>query len=521
MQICNFGNMSARTLAAALLISAPLMGQQFDPPVLITAPNGGIWYSLSNADVDRDGQEDLAYVSRPNAPNSPSSLYLIRGAANGFGTPELIHTFTSQLALYCVFADFDNDGDPDLVAGGGDVWLFTNEGGSFSGPALTNTPSHVRGYAADIDDDGEVDLIMEGDNCYSCSVLLRACENIGGSLVYRSTNLGGGFSGVALGDIDGDGDPDALFPRTPIRWLENPGVFGSPWTTHDFGAGPDYRNVALADVDGDGDLDALATRGSELDVLENQLSGAFAIATTIVDAGSITNLGQLLVEDFDADGINDICVITSIVGGELQFLRGRGGLAFSAMTTAAALGQNANTYTLLSSDVDRDGYLDVVTSRNLTDGARIRFLINRQSGIGVTYDCPSVPNSTGEIAEIRADGSPSVFLNALSLTASKLPPLQFGMFFVGPGSGVTGAVPNSQGALCISGSVGRFNGPGEIQQADAGGELDLVVDLNAVPGPSSTIAVAPGDTWRFQAWYRDSNPSGTSNFTSAVAVTFY
>ena len=521
MKICELGTVSVRTTAAVFLTAAPLIGQQFDSPVLITAPSGGIWYSLSSADVDRDGQDDLAYIARPSAPNSPSSLYLIRGTPNGFRPPELIHTFTSSIALYCVLADFDNDGDLDLVAGGNDVWLFTNHSGNFSAPILTNTPSHVRGYAADIDSDGQVDLLLEGDNCYSCFVSLRACENTGGALVYRSANLGSGFSGVALGDIDGDGDPDALFPRTPIRWLENPGVFGSPWTARDFGAGPDYRNVALADVDGDGDLDALATRGSELDVLENQLSGNFAIASTIVDAGGAGNLGQLLVEDFDADGINDICVTSSIGDGELQFLRGRGGLAFSAMTTAAALGQNANTYTLLSSDVDDDGYLDVVTSRNLADSARIRFLINRQSGIGVTYDCPSVPNSTGEIAEIRAEGSSSVFLNTLSLTALKLPPLQFGMFFVGPGSGVTGAVPNSQGALCISGSVGRFNGPGEIQQADTGGELDLVVNLNAVPGSSSTIAVAPGDTWRFQAWYRDSNPGGTSNFTSAVAVTFY
>ena len=32
------------------------------------------------------------------------------------------------------------------------------------------------------------------------------------------------------------------------------------------------------------------------------------------------------------------------------------------------------------------------------------------------------------------------------------------------------------------------------------------------------VAVQPGDTWNFQAWYRDIG--NTNNFTDAVAVTF-
>ena len=32
--------------------------------------------------------------------------------------------------------------------------------------------------------------------------------------------------------------------------------------------------------------------------------------------------------------------------------------------------------------------------------------------------------------------------------------------------------------------------------------------------------VLPGDTWNFQAWFRDMNPGPTSNFTDGVAVTF-
>ncbi|MCP3920687.1 MAG: hypothetical protein GY711_34605 [bacterium] len=48
------------------------------------------------------------------------------------------------------------------------------------------------------------------------------------------------------------------------------------------------------------------------------------------------------------------------------------------------------------------------------------------------------------------------------------------------------------------------------------GAANVDVDTNALP--TTPIAVAqPGETWNFQAWYRD---GGTSNFTNGVAVLF-
>jgi hypothetical protein len=34
------------------------------------------------------------------------------------------------------------------------------------------------------------------------------------------------------------------------------------------------------------------------------------------------------------------------------------------------------------------------------------------------------------------------------------------------------------------------------------------------------VAVLAGETWNFQAWYRDLNPTTTSNFTNAVSIAF-
>ncbi len=78
----------------------------------------------------------------------------------------------------------------------------------------------------------------------------------------------------------------------------------------------------------------------------------------------------------------------------------------------------------------------------------------------------------------------------------------------------------SQGDLCLGGAIGRFNGATEIQLGGPCGIFDLVVDLTSVPTPFGRTSVMAGETWVFQCWYRDTNPSSTSNFSDAVNVTF-
>ena len=74
--------------------------------------------------------------------------------------------------------------------------------------------------------------------------------------------------------------------------------------------------------------------------------------------------------------------------------------------------------------------------------------------------------------------------------------------------------PGSSGFICLGGAIGRFNQPGNIGQ---GPTFSIQVDLTAVPQPTGPVAVQPGETWNFQAWYRD---GGTNNFTDAVEILF-
>ena len=66
--------------------------------------------------------------------------------------------------------------------------------------------------------------------------------------------------------------------------------------------------------------------------------------------------------------------------------------------------------------------------------------------------------------------------------------------------------------------MARFSG--QIQNSGASGTFQIQVDLQAIPA-NPTVAVMPGDTWHFQAWFRDFQLIQVSNFTDAVAITFH
>ncbi|MEO1697276.1 MAG: hypothetical protein AAFU73_08280 [Planctomycetota bacterium] len=145
-------------------------------------------------------------------------------------------------------------------------------------------------------------------------------------------------------------------------------------------------------------------------------------------------------------------------------------------------------------------------------------IVWRASEVGATYCEDAVPNSTGCVGRLSAEGSASVASNDLTLRASSLPPSVFGLFLSARAIGSTPQPGGSTGTLCLAGPIGRFNAPGQVQSSGAAGELLLALDLTALPTPNALVAAATGETWSFQAWHR--TPGGTgSNFTDAVALT--
>jgi hypothetical protein len=128
---------------------------------------------------------------------------------------------------------------------------------------------------------------------------------------------------------------------------------------------------------------------------------------------------------------------------------------------------------------------------------------------------PAVPNSTGQAATIHAHGADVLAQDHLWLFAVQLPPHHAGMFLVAPATGFVANPGGSQGHLCLGGTIGRY--ADQATSSGPAGWLGLQVDLTAVPPLGQAPQV--GETWSFQAWYRDDNPGPTTNFTDAISVT--
>ena len=150
-------------------------------------------------------------------------------------------------------------------------------------------------------------------------------------------------------------------------------------------------------------------------------------------------------------------------------------------------------------------------------GGATKFIFQDEEG--TLYCGPAVRNSTGRGADIRAFGTTVAGDNNLSLFFYDLPVGSTLLPITSQTTDLVAMAGGGQGTLCLGGSVGRFDEPGEVRTADSSGFAALQLELLRVPTPTGLIPAMAGETWHFQAWYRDANPFPTSNFTDAVSVT--
>jgi hypothetical protein len=235
-----------------------------------TTPAFGLGGSTEVALGDLDDDTDLDAVVA-NEADQPETVWLNDGAGN-FSAHPTTPSFGLGDSFDVELGDLDGDKDLDAVVANSvddaeTVWL--NDGaGNFS--AHLTTPSFGAGTSRDVelgdlDGDTDLDAVVANTGVQTETVWLN--DGAGNFSAHPTTPSFGmrDSEDVALGDLDGDTDLDAIvanYAEAETVWLnDGTGNFSAHPTTPSFGAGYS-RDVALGDLDGDKDLDAVVANSA-------------------------------------------------------------------------------------------------------------------------------------------------------------------------------------------------------------------------------------------------------------------
>ena len=259
------------------------------------------------------------------------------------------------------------------------------------------------GLAADMNDDGWPDIVTG-----SLRVTVGLNNGHGVFTLGGKTADGPAMTGLAVGDLDGDGHQDCVASTTlstnlVLSWLgDGTGALVPAGSATAF----DSSGVALADFNLDGRLDAAVSHsksGPSAWVLLGNGDGSFAPATGY---GTLGFQDDLDVGDWDLDGDPDLLVGgDGSVGVRLLLWDGTGLVPGPSSSTLGGT-------SVALADVDGDGDPDVLNSYM---SASTKALIHRRNDAGSlgspsTYTVPLA----GPIAVERAppDGYPDVAIGA-------------------------------------------------------------------------------------------------------------
>lgn len=165
----------------------------------------------------------------------------------------------------------------------------------------------------------------------------------------------------------------------------------------------------------------------------------------------------------------------------------------------------------------RDRVLTAFVGPNGTLGALSEPIPERAAGV---QECEGNPNSASTRgAWLSALGASDV-TSPKTIRLQEAPANQFSLLFTASSPGFVPGIGGSEGNLCLGpDNFGRFNAQVGVIGAD--GVREVALDPTAIPQANGTTAAAIGQTWIFQAWYRDSRPAGpTSNLSNAVRIRF-
>jgi hypothetical protein len=166
---------------------------------------------------------------------------------------------------------------------------------------------------------------------------------------------------------------------------------------------------AVGDLDGDGDLDAVSMQcwyrpadnaATQLSVLLNRGDATF-VNTAVYQPGDYPT--SVAIGDLNGDGLNDLAV-TNGFSNQVSVMINAGGGAFPTRV-GYAVGQRPRSVVI--ADLDGDGDLDLAVANAQSNTVSV--LLNNGQGTfapAVTYASPALPDSTSLLGDPFAFGGP-------------------------------------------------------------------------------------------------------------------
>ena len=397
--------------------------------------------ALVAGDVDTDGDDDIVvgYADR-----SSLSVLVQHEGRIAKHSDLLTGVPSTQLAV----AEFDADGQPDLLAGSctaDSLRLFwQGEEGSLIPLVAERYPYQGVPHniaAGDMDQDGDFDLLTANGSRGNVTVFSNDGRGVF-QAVQTTTDVGTHFNSIAVGDLDNDGDLDAVTADldsvdSGVHVFLNRGdaTLGVP-SRYQGGNAAYY--VTTVDLDGDGHRDIFTTNLAEKAtswVLLNDGDGTFVDGIEY----SIGSSSGAATGDFDLDGDVDVA-IADVPPGRITILENRGDGSFD-LTPPLAAGLSPTF--IVGVDVDRDGDVDLAASGVSRSGS-VSILRNPGDGLfeePALYPVGRSPWSLGS-ADMDGDGFADLLtVNRDNDSISLLLNSRDGEFFRGGETAVAGREP--------------------------------------------------------------------------------